>query len=210
MKPALYLFGTPGGVGGAATKIAHLLKLLHREFSITVVVADPRLVKEKDVLRYTEPLGIPVRLLKHIPEKLEGIAMAICELNFFTSGAAVSAKARGLKIVWSNEMMWPFKGEEEAAKSGVIDRVLFVSDFQATAFAQLYEDVSQVQTGNYIDPDDYAWRERRNPVFAIGRLSRPDPKKYPLDFPVFYEEFGCDDIKYRVMAWSAELRKQYR
>jgi hypothetical protein len=44
----------------------------------------------------------------------------------------------------------------------------------------------------------------------LGRLSRPDPAKYPLDFPVFYEELGLGEVRYRVIAWSPEVAKQYR
>lgn len=210
MRPALYLFGIPGGVGGAATKVAHLLKLLRNDFAITVVVPDPRLLKDREVIRCTAPHEIRVCLRKHLADRLEGVALAICELTFFSGGIAAAAQAKGLKVVWSNEMMFPFKGEEEGARSGVVDRVLFVSEFQEAAFARMYEGVPKFKTGNYIDPDDYVWKERRNPLFMIGRLSRPDPKKYPLDFPVFYEELGFREARYRVMAWSPEVQKQYR
>src|SRR5439155_25838205 len=44
--PNLYLFGVPGKIGGAATKIAHLIKLLHRIFRITVVVPSIALCKD--------------------------------------------------------------------------------------------------------------------------------------------------------------------
>jgi len=107
-------------------------------------------------------------------------------------------------------MMFPFKGEAEAVKEGLIERVLFVSEFQAATFADIYRKVPSFLTGNYIDPDDYAMRERNNPIFTVGRLSRADPKKYPLDFPVFYEELGLKEARYRVMAWSHDLQKQYR
>src|SRR5207245_3183985 len=137
-------------------------------------------------------------------------ALAICEMNCFSSGTAREVRARGLKLVWSNEMMFPFKGEAEAVKEGLIDRVLFVSEFQASAFAEMYRGVPSFITGNYIDPDDYAWRERRNPVFTLGRLSRPDPMKYPLNFPAFYEGLGLKEARYRVMAWSPDGEKQYR
>ena len=33
----LYLFNWPDAVGGAGTKVWHLLRLLHRDFAITVV-----------------------------------------------------------------------------------------------------------------------------------------------------------------------------
>lgn len=210
LRPPLYLFGLPGSVGGASTKVAHLIRLLHRSFSITVVPPSVQFLKEREVRRHIEPYGIPARLLKELPRELDGVGLGVCDQYFFTAGTAREAKARGLKVVWSNEMMFPFKGEAEVVKEGLIDRVLFVSEFQANVFAEMYRGVPSFLTGNYIDPDDYAWRERANPVFTLGRLSRPDPKKYPLDFPVFYEELGLKEARYRVMAWSPDLQKQYR
>jgi hypothetical protein len=59
----------------------------------------------------------------------------------------------------------------------LIDRVLFVSEFQTNAFKEIYHDVSSLMTGNYIDPDVYAWRERNNPIFTLGRLVAPRPKR---------------------------------
>lgn len=73
-----------------------------------------------------------------------------------------------------------------------------------------YQGVPSYLTGNYVDPDDYMWRQRFNPVFTIGRLSRADPMKYPMDFPVFYEELGLKDARYRVMAWGPEVQRQFR
>jgi len=207
-RGSLFLFGVPGPVGGAATKLAHLIRLLHRDFSITVVPPSAHFLKERDFRKQIEPYAVPARLLKELPKKLEGVGLGVCEQHFFTAGMAPEAKARGLKVVWSNEMMSPFKGEPEAVKEGLIDRVLFVSEFQAKAFAEMDRDVTSFMTGNYIDPDDYSWRERNNPNFTLSRLSRADPNKYPLDFPVFYEELGLKEVRYRVMAWSQELQKQ--
>ncbi len=208
--PNLYLIGIPGRIGGASTKILHLLRLLHGDFQITLVAPEIAVLKDKEVRRSLEPDGIACTLLKDLPKQLEGVALAICDRDFFVSGRAREAKARGLKVVWSNEMMWPFKGEAEAVKEGLVDRVLFVSEFQAQVFEEMYRGVPSFLTGNYIDPEDYCWRERTNPVFTLGRLSRADPKKYPLDFPVFYEELGLPEVRYRVMAWSPEVARQYR
>jgi glycosyltransferase involved in cell wall biosynthesis len=148
-------------------------------------------------------------LLKHLPKNLDGVALSICERDFFVAGCAAEAKRRGLKVVWSNEMMFPFSGELEAVKEGLVNRVLFVSEFQAKAFAEMYNGVPAFNTRNYIDPDDYLWQSRKSKVFTLGRLSRPDVRKYPLDFPVFYEEMQLREVRYRVMAWSPELQRQY-
>ncbi len=62
---------------------------------------------------------------------------------------------------------------------------------------------------------------------VIGRLSRPDPAKFPADFPEFYESLDVGKggraraasagprsarpatTRFRVMAWSEELAKVY-
>ncbi len=209
-RPPLYLIGVPGRVGGASTKLFHLIRLLQRDYQITLVAPDIAVLKDKEVRRCLEPYRIPCTLLKDLPKQLDGVALAICDKDFFVSGRAREIKARGLKVVWSNEMMWPFKGEAEAVKEGLIDRVLFVSEFQAKVFEEMYRGVPSFLTGNYVDPDDYCWRERTHPTFTLGRLSRVDPAKYPLNFPVFYEELGLLDVRYRIMAWSPEVQKQYR
>lgn len=209
----LYLCGVPGTVGGASTKILHLVRLLHTSINVTVVAPEIWVLKNKDVQTRLSRYGVQCALLKDLPSRLEGVGLGLCDSGFFSSGRAREFKARGLKVVWSNEMMWAFQGEAEAVKEGLVDlvdRVLFVSEFQAQAFAQMYDGVPAFNTGNYIDPDDYPWQQRRNEVFTLGRLSRADLKKYPLDFPVFYEEMELKEVRYRVMAWSDELRKQYR
>ncbi len=205
----LYIFGAPAKLGGAATKIRHLILLLKNSFRITVVLHHVSWLKDKEVTRFLNAEAVSFCLLKDLPPKVDGIALAICEVNFFTSGTAQEVKKRGLKLIFSNEMMWKFDGEAEAVAAGLIDKVLFVSEFQQENFKELYRNVPFSLVGNYIAPDDFEFVPRRNPVFTIGRLSRPDPDKYPEDFPVFYEELGFNDIRYRVMAWNDELRKKY-
>ena len=140
---------------------------------------------------------------------MNGVALGVCELDFFSSGTARRIKDAGLKLVWSNEMMWEFKGEAEAVKEGLVDRVLFLSEIQQEAFAHIYKGVDQVLIRNHITPEDFPYTERSNETFTMGRLSRPDPVKFPMDFPVFYEELGLDDVKFRIQAWSKEMEKKF-
>lgn len=205
----LYIFGIPGRIGGAATKVRHLIYLLREAFNIKVVFSDPSCLKHPEVISFLKRLNIPYYSCKDLPDKAEGIALAICDRNFFQSGTAKLVKTMGLKLVWSNEMMWAFEEEAEAAKAGLVDKVLFVSDFQAAAFADMYCGVSSTITGNYVAPEDFEFVARRNATFTIGRLSRPDREKYPADFPVFYEELGLSDVRYRVMAWDNKLTAIY-
>lgn len=49
VKPRLFLVGVPGKLGGAATKITHLIGLLRRDFNISVVLPDPSFRHDKEV-----------------------------------------------------------------------------------------------------------------------------------------------------------------
>ena len=111
-RAPLFLFGLPREVGGASTKIAHLIRLLREFFEITVVVPDVCYLRDKVVRRLTEPFGARLHLLKDLPETMDGVGLAICGKDFFRSGTAAKVKARGLKLVWSNEMMWALSAAE--------------------------------------------------------------------------------------------------
>jgi glycosyltransferase involved in cell wall biosynthesis len=197
-------------MGGADTKLVHLLKLLHRDVWFTVIPNDEERLKEREWVKYLDRLGIHATLLERLPHDLTGCALSLANTRFFCDRIAHRAKERGLKIIWSSEMMWHHPNELDAVREGVIDTVLYVSEFQRSVLQPGYGTLPGRMTGNYIDPDDFPFRERRNPTFTIGRLSRPDPAKYPENFPVFYESLGLEDTAFRVMAWSNALARRYR
>src|ERR1043166_1241811 len=230
-RPPLYLFNWPSNVGGADTKVTHLLLLLHRDFDITVVPNTREQLLQLRWRRFLKNLGVKAALLSDLPKKLRGTALSLCNGKFFTDGIACEAKCRGLRIVWSSEMMWHHPGEIAAAVSGLIDKVLYVSEVQRAALARWYGNLPSAVTGNYIDPRFFPFKERwraprRFEEFVIGRLSRPDPAKFPDDFPESYERLnetrisriGAKGIRvnsrnsrlrFRVMAWSEELTRVF-
>jgi hypothetical protein len=57
-RPRLHVIGVPGRLGGAATKIADLIGLLHRDFAIAVVLPDAAFRCDKKVNAVLQPLGI--------------------------------------------------------------------------------------------------------------------------------------------------------
>lgn len=209
-KKPLYIFAWPSFLGGADTKLAHLLPLLKDKFDVTVVPNSADLIKERHWTKYLDKLGMKYCLFEELPKKLKGVGFSICNGAFFPEKLAHKAKEKGLKIVWSSEMMWHHEGELDAVKEGVIDRVLYVSDLQKKYLEKGYGNIPGVMTGNYVNPKDFPWVERKHETFAIGRLSRPDPAKFTVDFPVFYERLEIPDCKFRVMAWNQEMADLYR
>jgi len=66
--------------------------------------------------------------------------------------------------------------------------------------------------GNYIAPARFPFQRRGagGRPFTIGRLSRPDPDKFPDDFPASYERLGLKEpCRFRVMAWSERLQERW-
>ena len=204
------IFGWPSYLGGADTKLAHLLVLLHRDYRITVVPNDVFRLRETKWTRFMDRHGIRYARFGALPKKLEGFGLALCNPRFLNKGLAQRVKDRGLKMIWSGEMVWHHPGELEAIKAGVIDKVLFVSEVQRRRLIDAYGSTPSVLTGNFIDPKFFPFAVRRNSTFSIGRLSRPDPAKYPEDFPVFYEALEVPEVRFRIMAWDKNLTAKYR
>ena len=234
---SLYWFNWPSFVGGADTKFVHLLSLLAREYDITVVPNGPQYLEQASWRDYLNGLGVKAALLGKLPERVEGWAVSMCNTAYFKDGQAAEMKRRGARIAWSNEMMWHFEGEVEALRSGLVDCVMYVSPAQREVLEAGYRAAVEappaadpkeglwgeiprslasplpwVMTGNWIDPESFAYRQRgkEDGAFTIGRLSRPDPDKFPDDFPKFYERLGLrDPVKFRVMGWSDQLSERW-
>ncbi len=207
--PAVYVFGWPSDVGGADTKLAHLIRLLGRHCRLTLV---PNTAEELNDHRWRsacEQWGARCCLFDQLDPHLNGTGLALCNGRFFPDRIAHRAKERGLRILWSGEMMWPHPGELDAIREGVIDQVLYVSPLQQMALQARHAGVPWALTGNYVNPDEFPFRRPVSGPFTIGRLSRPDPDKYPEDFPVFYEALGLEPCRYRVMAWDEALARKY-
>jgi hypothetical protein len=218
-KIPLFIFGWPSFFGGADTKLAHLIVLLHEHCEMTVIPNENRHLHNKVWTKFLDRYGIKYSLVDRLPSRLEGFALAMSNQCFFTHRIAHRAKERGLKLVWSSEMMWHHEGELDAVKEGVVDKILYTSEFQKHAlepgYVQALASINHAMlpsaiTGNYIEPDFFPFKERQNESFTVGRLSRADPLKYPEDFPVFYERLQLPEARFRVMAWDHKLSQKYR
>jgi glycosyltransferase involved in cell wall biosynthesis len=240
----LYVFGWPGSIGGASTKLHHLLRLLRHEYQITVVPYERCNWEQDPWARELSGLGIHYCHFSDLPERLDGWGLSLCHGEFLNSSCWQEVRRRGVKMAWSNEMTWNFPQELGAIALGEIDAVLYVSPTQRAFLEPEYrraltgrltlppstvppeetagwittDDGSRrlrwVMTGNYIDPDLFPFRPAtslwngQRPL-SVGRLSRPDPSKFPRDFPESYTRLGLENTRFRVMGWSEQLEKQW-
>ena len=138
LRLPIYCFNWPSNVGGADTKFVHLLLLLHREYDITVVPNTREQFEQVKWRRWLAGLGVKAALLEDLPPKLSGWGLSLCNGKFWGEGLGIEAHRRGLRIVWSSEMMWHHPGEIAAARLGLMDKVLYVSEVQRAALEAGY------------------------------------------------------------------------
>ena len=119
------------------------------------------------------------------------------------------------KVGYATSVNWPV-GLGGKGNEGVTQQVKQVEG--ALGYVELIYAISndlpyaeiKNASGNYINPSEFPFKERRHASFQIGRLSRPAPEKFPEDFPVFYEALDLPDTRFRVMAWNDEMARKYR
>ena len=129
----IYIFGWPSYMGGADTKLAHLLWLLHDDYRLTVVPNSREQLAQTHWREWLRQLGVRAALLEELPGRLHGWGLSLCNGHFWGEGVGVEARRRGLKIAWSNEMMWHHPAEIAAVRLGLVDAVLYTSEVQRQA-----------------------------------------------------------------------------
>lgn len=233
----LYFFNWPSHVGGADTKLVHLLPLLSPWYDITLIPNHLNQLQDPEWSGWVLQHGFHACLATDLPDHLEGWAISLCNTAFLDDALYLDARRKGLKIAWSNEMMWHFKTELGALCFGRIDTVLYTSPAQRAVLEPGYRaaleavdgvpeaclhkwgrfsspggqrHLAWVETGNWIDPAQFPFRARggdgHRGGFAVGRVSRPDPDKFPDDFPSSWEGLGLrDPVRFRVLGWSAQM-----
>lgn len=241
---SIYVFGWPSHIGGAGTKLAHLLRLLVRIAPCVTVIPNTDSQLADPVWRgHIEALGAKVMLKDHLTTVEGGWALSLCNEAFYKSGIARDMHYRGLKTVWSSEMMWHFPAELGAVFFGWVDTVLYTSPIQRELLEPGYlhaisngltpldilplkdPDAEQgilrsshtgrtmrwFMTGNYIDPAEFPFIQRTGQrIFTAGRVSRPDPEKFPDDFPDSYEGLGLrEPCRFRVLGWSGQVQSRW-
>lgn len=219
-RVSLAVLGWPSDLGGADTKLAHLLELLAGKFEITVIPNWEQQLGDVRWRRRLDRLGIKTAGFGEWTGRSRhpgGVVFGLCNEYLFqrdVDGVSRWERAHELEafMVYSSEMPWHQAGELEHVRSGLMDRILLVSETQRARLTYP-ETIETVVTGNYVNPEVFPFvdrRERWRSETVFGRLSRAHVEKYPEDFPVIYELLADEQTKFRVMAWSSELAQKYR
>lgn len=216
MKTDLYVFQWISDLGGADTRLKELLILLHDDFNITCIPNDEFRLKEKNNTDFLDSLGVKYCMPADLPKKLSGFAYANCNFRLFQEPQRLDfINEKGLKFMWSNDMMWTTSEELDAVRQDKVDCCLFTSPFHQSVLGKKIFGVKKDQKAaildNYFDASTWAYVDR--PVresMVCGKVSRDDQMKFSEDFPLFYERATQGmPVSYRIMGWSKSLSDKY-
>ena len=215
-KTPLYVFQWISDLGGADTRLKELLILLKDDFKITCIPNDEFRLKEKHNTDFLDFHGIKYCMPSSLPAKLNGFAYANCNFRLFDEVDRIDfIHGSGLKLLWSNDMMWTTANELAGISRKQVDCCLFTSPFHMEAIApsifKARPDQKAAIMDNYFDSStwEYVDRPTRDNV-VCGKHSRNDTMKFSENFPVFYESATNGlPVSYRVMGWSNDLAKKY-
>ena len=185
----LVFFNWLSDMGGADTKLQHLLPLLARHWRVTLVPNRPEQLSDDHWTQWLDARGIKYCTAEDLPGRMDGWAVSFCNWAFFEKGLAGLARRKGLKIAWSNCMMWHFKGEVGAVAFGFMDTVLYVSENQRRALEPGYLQIMSGDDGmvpemSAPDPDgESGWLNRRDdgpPVRWVMIGNYVEPAAFPF------------------------------
>lgn len=212
----IYIFQWISDLGGADTRLKDLLKLLskNKKYNICCIPNQNIRFLEKNNIKFYNDHGIDYTSWQTLPEKAEGIALSFCNFHLFEENWRIKKiKDMGLKFIWSNDMMWHTEGETKAIDDKMIDGYLYTSEFHKSKMStkKIQDNTKEFIIPNYFDVDSYPFFKRsEKDTFTIGKHSRPDPYKFSKDFPLFYQNLGLKNPKYRVMGVDDKIKDLFR
>jgi len=216
----VFLFGSPGDIGGAKTEIWHTLRLW-REHGLEVSVVTDQAAPAVWVDRLR---GIGCEIFPP-PEDLSDLAH-LTDLHgsiavLFCSQHATKHYAADLRRFWCRLVVVDCMGEplpltrRDAKQNGPADAYVFQSRFQRTTHEEALRPYGYTPEHGHLIPgafccDDFPFRpEKRcgpNHAFRFGRISRPDRHKFSRHTWQIFD--AVDNPKTAlVLGWLPKLEK---
>jgi glycosyltransferase involved in cell wall biosynthesis len=214
----LYFFHWPSDLGGADTRLKDLIQGLDtlKKYNLYCIPNDDFRLKEAHNVKFLKDNNVKILSWSELPTKTDGYAIAFCNFRLFSEKWRIlKIKEMGLKMIWSNDMMWTTSEEMMALKENLIDVYLFTSQFHKYILESKSPEIKS-QTSyilpNYFYPDNYKKIKKKSELknkFVIGKLSRADLMKFGENFPLFYDKIPVENPVFRIMGWSDQLQKKF-
>ena len=160
--------------------------------------------------------AIETFLRQELPSIGSEIAIvAFCNDHFLRMAAAL--RKCGSRLVWANCMNWLFRREIAfCSEYGPFDHYVFQSLYQGRSLTPLLATLGVVPAQTSIIrgafcADEFPFAPALHTPgepFIVGRLSRADPAKYPVNFWRILRGVPYQPLRARVMGWSDQVARK--
>lgn len=218
------VIGSPSNIGGAGTELWHTLKLWRSHAADIALVV--RALPDARWLDRLTGIGCAVHCVPsdrwRVADAIEDrTVVALCNPLFLRHANVL--RQRGLPLVWVNCMEHVGMLERQACRRmGLFDRYVFQSRHQQAMISRtLVRYGYDARRGTIIRgvfdtmefPFEFRPRQAKEP-FVIGRVSRPDPRKFAADtwdvLGRIHERLSRNgvELRARILGWSDEVEKK--
>lgn len=215
----IYFFHWPSDLGGADTRLKELIQCfnLSQKYNLFCIPNDEFRLKEDHNIRFLKDNNVKTLFWNELPQKTSGYAIAFCNFRLFSENWRVKKiKNMGLKLIWSNDMMWTTNQEIECLQNNLISTHIYTSKFHKHILEKKQPELTNHKSfivPNYFHFQNYKKIEKKNYLkdkFVIGKLSRADEMKFSENFPLFYQKMNIENPKFRIMGWSEQLSNKFK
>ena len=168
-------------------------------------------------INFLKSHSVKILTWKDLPKSESGYAIAFCNFRLFSEDwRAKKIKNIGLKLIWSNDMMWTTKEELACLKNKLISAHIYTSEFHKQVLekkAPILKEFKSFILPNYFHFNNYKRLPKKNYLknqFVIGKLSRADEMKFSENFPLFYDKMPVENPKFRIMGWQQKLSDKFK
>lgn len=217
--PNIYLFHWPSDLGGADTRLKEFVQCLSssNKYNLFCIPNDEYRLKEESNINFLKSHSVKILTWKDLPKSESGYAIAFCNFRLFSEDwRAKKIKNIGLKLIWSNDMMWTTKEELACLKNKLISAHIYTSEFHKQVLekkAPILKEFKSFILPNYFHFNNYKRLPKKNYLknqFVIGKLSRADEMKFSENFPLFYDKMPVENPKFRIMGWQQKLSDKFK
>jgi glycosyltransferase involved in cell wall biosynthesis len=214
----IYFFHWPSDLGGADTRLKELIQCfnLSKKYNLFCIPNDDFRLKEEANIQFLKNNNVNILSWNDLPKKTNGYAIAFCNFRLFSENwRAKKIKNIGLKLIWSNDMMWTSNEEIECLQNKLITTHIYTSKFHQQVLEKKSPQLKNYKSfilPNYFHFENYKRIDKKNHLknkFVIGKLSRADEMKFSENFPLFYQKMPVNNLKFRIMGWSEQLNNKF-
>jgi glycosyltransferase involved in cell wall biosynthesis len=214
----IYFFHWPSNLGGADTRLKELIQCFNtsQKYNLFCIPNDDFRLEEKENIDFLKKNNVKFLSWNELPKSASGYAISFCNFRLFSEDWRIKKiKNIGLKLIWSNDMMWTTKEEIECLEKKLVSAHIYTSEFHKEVLENKSPKLKFLKSfiiPNYFHYKNYKRLPRKESLknkFVIGKLSRADEMKFSENFPLFYDKMPVINPKFRIMGWKDKLDTKF-